>query len=92
MTEFTYDHVHLRSPDPEADRASIMSACSAPRSSNRFMSDGRERMGMNLGGVMMFIAEGRAGSDGSREKSEGSLSGSTIWGCGCATSTRYATN
>ena len=31
MAKFTYDHIHLRSPDPEATAQLVRDACSAPR-------------------------------------------------------------
>jgi lactoylglutathione lyase len=56
MAQFHYDHVHLRSPDPEATARYYERMFSAEivRSTQ---SDGRERVDMKLGGVMMFIAK-----------------------------------
>jgi len=56
MTEFAYDHVHLRSPDPDATAAyyARMFGAEIIRS---VQSDGRERTDMKLGGVMFFIAK-----------------------------------
>ena len=55
MTEFAYDHVHLRSPDPE-DTARYYERMFGAEVIKSVQSDGRERVDMNLGGVMMFIA------------------------------------
>ncbi|MGE5269640.1 MAG: VOC family protein [Thiohalocapsa sp.] len=56
MVQFTYDHVHLRSPDPDATAAwyERMFGATPIRS---VMSNGIERTDMNLGGVMVFIAQ-----------------------------------
>ena len=56
MTEFRYDHVHLRSPDPEATAAwyERMFGAEVIRS---VMSNGIERTDMRLGGIMVFIAK-----------------------------------
>src|SRR5438477_5799063 len=56
MTEFRYDHVHLRSPDPDATAAwyERMFGAEVIRS---VMSNGLERTDMRLGGVMMFVAK-----------------------------------
>ena len=43
-------------PTPNRPRG-IMSACSAPEIIKSVQSDGRERVDMDLGGVMMFIAK-----------------------------------
>ena len=56
MTEFSYDHVHLRSPDPEAT-ARYYERMFGAEIIKSIQSDGRERVDMNLGGVMMFIAK-----------------------------------
>jgi catechol 2,3-dioxygenase-like lactoylglutathione lyase family enzyme len=55
MTSFTYDHVHLRSPDPEATARwyETMFGAEILRSTQ---SDGRARLDMNLGGLTLFIA------------------------------------
>jgi catechol 2,3-dioxygenase-like lactoylglutathione lyase family enzyme len=56
MTEFRYDHIHLRSPDPEATAAYYrkMFGAEVVRS---VMSNGIERTDMRLGGVAVFIAQ-----------------------------------
>jgi lactoylglutathione lyase len=56
MTVFTYDHVHLRSPDAEATARwyEKMFGAEIIRS---VQSDGRERIDLNLGGLTVFIAK-----------------------------------
>jgi lactoylglutathione lyase len=56
MTEFRYDHVHLRSPDPEATAAwyARMFGAEIIRS---VMSNGVERTDIKLAGVNHFIAK-----------------------------------
>ena len=56
MTEFRYDHVHLRSPDPDATAAwyERMFGAEVIRS---VMSNGIERTDMRLAGVNHFIAK-----------------------------------
>jgi lactoylglutathione lyase len=56
MTEFSYDHVHLRSPDPE-ETARYYERMFGADIIKSIQSDGRERLDMRLGGVMMFIAK-----------------------------------
>ena len=56
MTQFSYDHVHLRSPDPEAT-ARYYERMFGAEIIKSIQSDGRERVDMSLGGVMMFIAK-----------------------------------
>ena len=56
MTEFHYDHVHLRSPDPEATAAYYQKMFGA-EVIRSVMSNGIERTDMRLGGVMVFIAK-----------------------------------
>ena len=55
MTSYKYDHVHLRSPDPEATARwyAEMFGAEIIRS---VQSDGRPRLDMNLGGLTVFIA------------------------------------
>ena len=61
MPKFTFEHIHLRSPDPEATAqfyARMFDAeiiCSAP--------DGNPRIDMNVGGCQIFIAEVKPGDD-----------------------------
>ncbi len=56
MTAFTYDHIHLRSPDAEATARwyERMFGAEIIRS---VQSDGRPRLDLNLGGVAVFIAQ-----------------------------------
>ena len=56
MATFTYDHVHLRSPDAEATARwyERMFGAEVIRS---IQSDGRSRIDLNLGGVAVFIAQ-----------------------------------
>jgi lactoylglutathione lyase len=56
MTEFSYDHVHLRSPDPN-ETARYYHNMFGAEIIKSVQSDGRERVDMKLGGVMMFIAQ-----------------------------------
>ena len=56
MTEFRYDHVHLRSPDPEATAAWYAKMFGA-EVIHAVMSNGIERTDMRLGGVNHFIAK-----------------------------------
>ncbi len=58
MTEFRYDHVHLRSPDPDAT-AAYYELMFGAKVIKTVMSNGVERTDMNLGGVMVFIAQAR---------------------------------
>ena len=56
MTAFTYDHIHLRSPDAEATALwyENMFGAEIIRS---VQSDGRPRLDLSLGGVAVFIAQ-----------------------------------
>jgi catechol 2,3-dioxygenase-like lactoylglutathione lyase family enzyme len=56
MTEFRYDHVHLRSPDPDATAAYYQKMFGA-EVIRSVMSNGIERTDMRLGGVTVFIAK-----------------------------------
>jgi lactoylglutathione lyase len=56
MTEFSYDHVHLRSPNPD-ETAAYYERMFGAEVIKSIQSDGRERVDMRLGGVMMFIAK-----------------------------------
>lgn len=60
MTVFTYDHVHLRSPDAEATARwyEEMFGAEIIRS---VQSDGKPRLDLKLGGVAVFIAQVPAG-------------------------------
>ena len=56
MTVFTYDHIHLRSPDAEATARwyEEMFGAEIIRS---VQSDGRTRLDLKLGGIDVFIAQ-----------------------------------
>ena len=56
MTVFTYDHIHLRSPDAEATARwyEEMFGAEIIRS---VQSDGRPRLDLKLGGIDVFIAQ-----------------------------------
>jgi lactoylglutathione lyase len=56
MTDFSYDHVHLRSPDPD-ETARYYERMFGAEVIKSIQSDGRGRVDMKLGGVMMFIAK-----------------------------------
>jgi catechol 2,3-dioxygenase-like lactoylglutathione lyase family enzyme len=56
MTEFAYDHVHLRSPDPD-ETARYYERMFGAEIIKSVMSDGIPRTDMILGGVMFFIAQ-----------------------------------
>ena len=73
MTEFTYDHVHLRSPDPDATAAYYERMFGAEIIKS-VMSNGIGRTDMRLGGVMFFIAQVPADA-AIAEKPEGSFVG-----------------
>ena len=73
MAEFAYDHVHLRSPDPDATAAYYERMFGAEIIKS-VMSNGLPRTDMKLGGVMFFIAQVPQGAPLS-EKPEGSFVG-----------------
>jgi catechol 2,3-dioxygenase-like lactoylglutathione lyase family enzyme len=73
MTEFAYDHVHLRSPDPDATAAYYERMFGAEIIKS-VMSNGLARTDMRLGGVMFFIAQVPAAAD-LAVKPEGSFVG-----------------
>jgi lactoylglutathione lyase len=73
MTDFTYDHVHLRSPDPDATAAYYERMFGAEIIKS-VMSNGLPRTDMRLGGVMFFIAQVPADA-GLAVKPEGSFVG-----------------
>ena len=54
MAEFTYDHIHLRSPDPEATAAFYEKMFGAKIL--RSVQAGKPRIDMKLGGADIFIA------------------------------------
>jgi catechol 2,3-dioxygenase-like lactoylglutathione lyase family enzyme len=73
MTEFLYDHVHLRSPDPDATAAYYERMFGAEIIKS-VMSNGIPRTDMKLGGVVFFIAQVPADAD-LAGKPEGSFVG-----------------
>jgi len=56
MSAFKYDHVHLRSPDPE-ETGSYYEKMFGAEIIRSVQSDGRERIDLNLGGLTVFIAK-----------------------------------
>lgn len=56
MAEFAYDHVHLRSPRPD-ETARYYERMFGAKIIKSVMSNGIPRTDMELGGVMMFIAQ-----------------------------------
>jgi catechol 2,3-dioxygenase-like lactoylglutathione lyase family enzyme len=54
MSKFTYDHIHLRSPDPEATAAWYERMFGAEVIRTR--QDGQPRIDFKLGGATFFIA------------------------------------
>lgn len=61
MAKFTYDHIHLRSPDPETTAAYYERMFGAEVI--RSMADGKPRIDLKLGGADIFIAPVPPGSD-----------------------------
>lgn len=56
MTAFTYDHIHLRSPNAE-ETAQWYERMFGAEIIRSVQSDGRPRLDLNLGGVAVFIAQ-----------------------------------
>jgi lactoylglutathione lyase len=56
MSAFRYDHVHLRSPDPEAT-ARYYEKMFGAEILRSVQSDGRERIDLDLCGLTVFIAK-----------------------------------
>ena len=56
MAAFKYDHVHLRSPDPE-ETARYYEKMFGAEIIRSVQSDGRERIDLNLGGLTVFLAK-----------------------------------
>jgi len=54
MSEYTWDHIHLRSPDPEATARWFESMLGAKVL--RSMQQGKPRIDLKLGGANIFIA------------------------------------
>ena len=61
MAEFTYDHIHLRSPDPEATAAFYERMFGAQIL--RSVQGGQPRIDLKLGGVDVFIMPVAPGSN-----------------------------
>lgn len=61
MPKLTYDHMHLRSPDPEATAAWYERMLGAEVV--RTMPDGKPRLDLKLGGTNIFIAPVVAGDN-----------------------------
>jgi lactoylglutathione lyase len=55
MPKFTYDHIHLRSPNPEATAAFYEKMFGAEVI--RTMQQGKPRIDLKIGGADVFIAE-----------------------------------
>ncbi len=55
MSKFTYDHIHLRSPDPEATAAFYERMFGAEII--RSVQQGKPRIDMKVGGANVFIAQ-----------------------------------
>ena len=60
MPKFTFEHIHLRSPDPEATARFYEQMFGAEIL--RSMQQGKPRIDLKLGGLDIFIAEAAAGS------------------------------
>ena len=56
MPAFTYDHIHLRSPDAE-ETARWYERMFGAEIIRSVQSDGKPRLDLNLGGVAVFIAQ-----------------------------------
>jgi lactoylglutathione lyase len=63
MSAFRYDHVHLRSPDPE-ETARYYEKMFGAEILRSVQSDGRERLDLNLCGLSVFIAKADPGKTG----------------------------
>ena len=59
MAKFTYDHIHLRSPDPEATASWYERMLGAEVV--RTMQQGKPRIDLKLGGANVFIAQVTSG-------------------------------
>jgi lactoylglutathione lyase len=60
MATYTFDHMHIRSPNPDATAAWFERMLGAEII--RSMQEGKPRIDMKLGGANIFIAEVEAGS------------------------------
>jgi len=79
MAQFAYDHIHLRSPDPEATARYYERMFGAEVV--RTMQQGKPRIDLKLGGVDIFIAPVAPG-DGVNPPPPRPIRASTISGCG----------
>ncbi len=61
MTKYTFEHIHLRSPDPEATAQFYETMFDAEVI--RSEQDGKNRFDLNLGGSKVFIAPVNPGDD-----------------------------
>ena len=59
MHDYRYDHVHLRSPDPEATAAWYERMLGAEVT--RTMQQGKPRIDLKIGGANVFVAPVTAG-------------------------------
>ena len=59
MAKFTWDHVHIRTPDPEATAQWFEKMLGAEIS--RTMQQGAQRIDMKIGGANVFLAPVKAG-------------------------------
>ena len=59
MAKFTWDHIHLRTPDPEATAQWFEKMLGAEIS--RTMQQGAPRIDMKIGGANVFLAPVKAG-------------------------------
>ncbi len=55
MASFAFDHIHLRSPDPEATARFYQEKFGATVK-QRVMHDGQPRVDLDLGGLALFIS------------------------------------
>ena len=61
MPEYTFDHIHLRSPDPIKTAESYEKMFGAKRISARDQGDGRASAKLDLKGVTILINQAREG-------------------------------
>lgn len=61
MAPFRFDHIHLRSPDPEA-AAAVWTAAFGARIVNRVQAGPNLRVVLDLAGVTMFVEQVPAGT------------------------------
>jgi lactoylglutathione lyase len=63
MTVFIYDHIHLKSPDPEKTALYYANMFGAEVLRLTY-SDGQPRIGMKFGGVLFYISDTRGAPTG----------------------------